>query len=221
MEILTDTLSSLSNSEDSGEDESTAGDIEEQESEELDEEEDVDEGIDEEVGEDAEEVIDDDTEEVSDDSDMDATTVSVPDTDGLPFDDRLRAQGYDILTLPNGFPFPVPYHWILVEYAHSETINGKFCYELPISVNEMNMYFDFFDNVSHAPYSGSDVNVIHTTTFTMDAFFDQIDGTFVYHYDDFDNLCVDFDLAFDSIGEDPSTMISDEEIEEFGEGFAS
>src|SRR5699024_9697542 len=28
-----------------------------------------------------------------------------------PFDDRLREKGYTLLTLPNGFPFEVPYHW--------------------------------------------------------------------------------------------------------------
>src|SRR5699024_4172365 len=132
-----------------------------------------------------------------------------------PFDDRLREQGYTLLTLPNGFPFEVPYHWVLVDDSDDGTY--QFCYDLPLSIEKMNEHFTYFDSVSQT--NNPSANVLHEMAFEMDFGYEMITGTMAYYLDDFENTCVTVTIdgageggEWEGPGEDPATMADDDEL---------
>lgn len=216
LDMIQDTLNDFlnsdeSNDEDGAEEAENEDPVESEEPSEEPEEEEVAEKEEDDTN------LEETADEEADDADEQVNTAVNVNFLDLPFDDRLRAQGYDILQLPNGFPFPVPYHWILVEASFDENYEGKFCYQLPISLDEMNEYFSYFDEMTHEQH-GTNSNIIQTSTFSSELAYEQINGTFVYHKDEFDNMCVGFDIVYEVFGEDSSTMISDEELAEI-EGF--
>lgn len=134
-----------------------------------------------------------------------------------PFDERLLEQGYSIYTLPNGFPFEVPYHWVFVEQPSEAEY--QFCYDLPLSIEQMEVNFEYFDIVSVEANPSADV--LQETTFEMDFGYEVIEGKFIYFLDEYDNTCVTVQLGegsgdggeWDGLGEDPATMEDDDSFE--------
>src|SRR5699024_7711773 len=56
----------------------------------------------------------------------------------MPFDEKLKQEGYDTKLLPNGFPFEIPYHFILVadnlDEADASSYEAQFCFYLPLEL---------------------------------------------------------------------------------------
>lgn len=137
--------------------------------------------------------------------------------DSLPFDERLHEQGYEIIDdLPPGFPIEMPYHWVFVEDETDDIANdefkGTFCFDLPLEKEQIATYFE------HTMIT--DVEQDDTTQFTIDYGYGEIEGMLKYFNDDYDNTCAKMVFAFKNdiseehmaFGEDPATMISEEEL---------
>src|SRR5699024_1330859 len=57
-----------------------------------------------------------------------------------PFHLYLQEVGYNLYSLPNGFPIELPYHWVLVDGAFGENnhfFEGDFCYQLPYKDDDL------------------------------------------------------------------------------------
>lgn len=194
--------------------------------EQLDEEQDSEEGTEDSNQEDStsDEVVDVDPNQnlQTETTDEDAKTVDNKPDAQLPFDERLAEQGYDTLVLPNGFPFEVPYHWILVEDnsqdASAQNFEGTFCFDLPLEIADIANHFEHFDEVVQESYDEGN-ELLHSTTFTMDFGFDELSGELDYFLDEYDNTCTNVTVFYEEsgdeeeyYGEDPDTMVSEEEL---------
>lgn len=138
---------------------------------------------------------------------------------GIPFDDLLLRQGYQFYDLPNGYPFDVPYHWIMVDDA-ADGLQGTFCFELPLDSEDIPHVFGEFNQINYEHEAGES-GEIGTTTIAMDSEFESISGTITYFTDDHENTCAKMDVTYGFegfseedgyYGEDPSTMVSEEEL---------
>src|SRR5690625_764701 len=88
----------------------------------------------------------------------------------IPFDERLLAQGYDNKVLPNGFPFTVPYHWILVEDniddPSAQGFEGTCCFDIPMEGEQIAEGFvDFHE--STLEHHGEEKGISQTTTVSI------------------------------------------------------
>src|SRR5699024_11074313 len=136
--------------------------------------------------------------------------------DYTPFHIRLQEQGYDLYSLPNGFPFNVPYHWVLVKGlfgTEKHYFEGEFCFDLPYSVDGL---IDVFGN-----YTGADVTregegggFFERTAYTLNNEIYNTSGTVNYYTDHKNNTCsnlsVDYSTAeifFSLFCEDHSNML--------------
>jgi len=140
----------------------------------------------------------------------------------IPFDERLLAQGYDNKVLPNGFPFTVPYHWILVEDniddPSAQGFEGTFCFDIPMEVEQIAEGFVDFHEITHE-HHGEENDIIHTTTFTIFPEPEGWNGTMEYFLDEYENTCATVMISFggsdgeeEQYGEDPETMVSEEAL---------
>jgi len=139
------------------------------------------------------------------------------DTDSsLPFDERLVSQGYDLLTVPNGFPYEVPYHWIYVKDSHGNKDHdgflGSFCFDLPLPIEDVANHFEYFEDVEQIPFEDDEENILHKTSFTLDFTGEPTRSHVEFYLDEFGNTCADATVDANlgtSLGEDPSTMEDD------------
>lgn len=133
-----------------------------------------------------------------------------------PFHVQLQEDGYNLYSLPNGFPFELPYHWVFVggEFGTSKTyFEGNFCFYLPYEQDDL---VDVF-----ADYTGADVarngaegNYFETTSYTLTNEVYNTSGTIHYYVDENDHTCAyltvddsDAEIFLGIYGEDPNTMV--------------
>src|SRR5699024_3594223 len=85
----------------------------------------------------------------------------------LPFDERLMEQGYEIMTLPNGIPVSIPYHWLLVEVEQGGSdFAGKFCFDLPLELEQVAEQFVSFNHTGGNHTDGTGETLL-VTSFTL------------------------------------------------------
>lgn len=133
-----------------------------------------------------------------------------------PFHVQLQEDGYDLYSLPNGFPFELPYHWVLVggEFGTEQHyFEGNFCFYLPYENNEVvDVFADY--TKANVTRNGSDGNYFETTAYTINDEVYNSSGTVNYYIDDYDHTCAkltvdesDAEIFYALFGEDPNTMV--------------
>lgn len=137
----------------------------------------------------------------------------------LPFDDLLLAQGYEFKSLPNGLAVSIPYAWILVgdntgEHGASG-YEANFCYNLPLNEEQVANRFGALNNVT-MDHQGASGDYTLVSTFTSNSEYESFSGGLEFYDDRCVNLKLDFEGDQEYYGEDPSTMVSDEERAEWG-----
>lgn len=174
---------------------------------------------------DQENLVEDDEEAPSDDQNEsadEATESSNEQTGHLPFDEWLTAKGFERIELPNGIYLDVPYHWVLVEDNSTDhnanQYEAQFYFRLPLDVETVAHYVGTqFENVTHEHY-GEGNDLVHLTEFSQDYGYEQWDGSFEYYTDDDGVIRVSTIILASSdgetYGEDPDTMVSEEELAE-------
>lgn len=168
-----------------------------------------------------------DPEEAENNSDANSPASSVNVDSSLPFDERLIEQGYDILYMPNGFPYEVPYHWIYVrhqlENKFEDDYLGTFCYDLPLQTQDVASYFDFIPGVEQTHY-GEGEDIIHRTSFPIEGFGEATTNYLDFYIDQFGNTCADatVDHGLDgNLGESVSEIVyTIDENRSIPDGFA-
>src|SRR5699024_5821294 len=129
----------------------------------------------------------------------------------------LEEIGYDIYSLPNGFPFDLPYHWVLVDGKFGQNnhfFEGEFCYNLPYNENDLPMVFSQYTGAD-VKREGGDSQYFEKTKFTIEGTYDEMTGSLNYYVDKNDITCVqmaidDFEYARE-YGKDSGTMNGAEE----------
>lgn len=135
---------------------------------------------------------------------LEETNTGVALDSSLPFDERLLEQGYDILYMPNGFPYEVPYHWLYVQHQtdhkYEDGYLGTFCYDLPLQTQDVASYFDYMPDIQQTHY-GETEDIIHRTSFTLDGFFSETTTSHLdFYLDEFGNTCADASVDYDYDG---------------------
>lgn len=128
----------------------------------------------------------------NEDNDAEETVANVD--PNLPFDEKLVAQGYEIRTLPNGFPFSVPYHWIFVKpqqpIADDTGYLGMFCFDIPLTFPNIASFFTTFDDARYDTVSGQG-DTVYQITFTLNELFQKqnVPVTIDFFHDAYENTC--------------------------------
>lgn len=137
-----------------------------------------------------------------------------------PFHQRLQEQGYELYSLPNGFPFNVPYHWVLVngEFGTDQHyFSGDFCFEVPYKEEEL---IEEFGRYTGASIHNEEVDEPYfaKTTYTLNSEIANTEGQVNYYKDEHDNTCARVtvddstaDIFYPLFGEDPTTMVGPED----------
>jgi len=112
----------------------------------------------------------------------------------LPFEERLMEQGYEILYLPNGFPYEVPYHWLYVQHPSDDKDEdgflGTFCFDIPQRIEDIAHHFNYMPDIWHDHY-GEDEEIMHQTSFTLDFTGEPMNSYIDFYLDDYGNTCAD------------------------------
>lgn len=151
--------------------------------------------------------------------------------DDIPFDEKLAAEGYDNLVLPNGFPIQVPYQFILVadnstDEMMPENYEGQFCYQLPMMENHevAQLVKDNNETTGQSITGSGGGGYAYELIFVTPT---QFEVALFFFVDEYENDCIDIEVAYGEgnhnragledwmgPGEDPSTMVSEEELAE-------
>lgn len=132
-----------------------------------------------------------------------------------PFHMKLQEDGYDLYSLPNGFPFEFPYHWVLVggEFGTEHYFEGDFCFYLPYEEHVLPDVFERYTGANVTRHGG-DGDFFEKTSYSVSGGGYITQGLINYYIDDYDNTCAYFtvdktnsEMLNTVFGEDPNTMV--------------
>lgn len=140
---------------------------------------------------------------------------------GQSIEEKLIADGYTIMDIPNGLMFEVPEDWYLVEDnlddPQAESYDATFCFETPSNIEQYATDFaSRFDDVNHEHF-GDDTAIVHRTA-VIEEDFDVWYGDFAYApFEEYTCAYVtiwigEYDGPSEEYGEDPDSMFSEDEL---------